>query len=65
MNTAVNMEAKPIHVNIASLPNVRILATSAVQSAATIVHTTVHALPPAKILRPWAKPMNPEPLANL
>jgi hypothetical protein len=40
IKTAVKMDAKPIHVRTASLPNVWILAVTAVQIAATSVQTT-------------------------
>lgn len=65
MKTAVNMEAKPIQVKMASFPSVRILAASAVQIAATMVQTTVQARPPARILSPCARPRKPEPVARL
>ena len=65
INTAVKMDANPIQVKIASLPRVRILAMRAVQIAATKVHTIVQALPLARIFSPCARPMNPEPVANL
>lgn len=65
MKTAVKIDPKPIHVKIASLPSVRILATNAVQRAAIMVQTTVQTLPLARILRPCANPMKPEPVAKL
>lgn len=65
MKTAVNIEAKPIQVKIASLPSVWILANTAVQIAAIMVQTTMHTLPLARILSPCASPMNPEPVAKL
>lgn len=45
MKTAVNMEAKPIQVRIASLPSVLILAINAVQTAAMTVQATVQTWP--------------------
>lgn len=42
MKTAVKMHPKPTQVRIASFPRVRILETTAVQIAATRVHTTAH-----------------------
>lgn len=63
--TAVKIHPKPIQVKMANLPSVRILATNAVQRAATIVQTTVQALPLARILSPCANPMKPEPVAKL
>lgn len=52
MNTAVKMDANPIHVKMASFPNVRMLENSAVQMAAIKVQTTVQTLPLARIFRP-------------
>jgi hypothetical protein len=52
MKTAVNIEAKPIQVKIASLPSVWMLANTAVQIAAIMVQATMHTLPLARILSP-------------
>jgi hypothetical protein len=41
METAVRIEWKPTQVNIANLLSVRMLATNAVQSAATLAQTRV------------------------
>lgn len=65
MKTAVNMLAKPIHVNIANFPSVRMLARIPVAMAATSVQTMVQPFPLARILRPWDRPMKPEPVARL
>ncbi len=62
---ALKIQAKPIQVNMANLPSVRILESNPVAIAATNVHTTVQPLPLARILRPCDNPMNPEPEAKL
>ena len=65
MNTAVKMEAKPIHVRMASFPRVWILASSAVHAAATKVQTTMQTWRLERTWNPCASPMNPDPVAKL
>lgn len=65
IKTAVKMEAKPIHVRMASLPRVWILASSAVHAAATNVHTTMQTWRLERTWNPCASPMKPDPVAKL
>ena len=65
INTAVKMLAKPIHVNMANLPRVRMLERMPVAIAATSVQMIVQSLLLARSLRPCESPMKPEPVAKL
>lgn len=65
MNTAVNIEANPIHARIDNLPSVGILEISAVHVAATRVQTMLQTGRLESVLNPSARPTKPEPEASL